>query len=197
MLDRKEMLVIKLLHIFCRAISRVTEFVFSTLDLYGLTIRFPWDIYVSFFHSICVLRDDAASDCEKSPKPDDSVNTGDKSSESLGNQRAPQRITNPQEWPHIFAPGEPKLFNELSMAEFSAGYTVIIQRCTDVSRRATLISHFHDLVVLASTMASLVASTCRAVAVMFSRLGSGRSRLSATPSRCFPLLSVSFYCSTK
>ena len=76
-----------------------------------------------------------ASNTEKSPKPDDSMKTGDKSSEkSLGNQRAPQRITNPQEWPHIFAPGEPKLFNKLSMAEFSTRYTVIIQRCTDVSR---------------------------------------------------------------
>ena len=82
------------------------------------------------------------------------MKTGDKSSEkSLGDQRAPQRITNPQEWPHniIFAPGEPKLFNELSMAKFSAGYTIIIQRCTDVSCRTALISHFHDLMVLAST----------------------------------------------
>ena len=89
-----------------------------------------------------------ANHTEKIRKPDKSMNTGDK---SLGDQRAPQRITNPQEWPHIFAPGEPKLFNELSMAEFSAGYAIIIQRCTDVSLRAALIPHFHDLMVLAST----------------------------------------------
>ena len=37
------------------------------------------------------------------------------------------------------------------MAEFSAGYTIIIQHCTDVSRRAALISHFPELMVLAST----------------------------------------------
>ena len=37
------------------------------------------------------------------------------------------------------------------MAEFSASYTIIIQRCTDVSCRTALISHFHDLMVLAST----------------------------------------------
>ena len=92
------------------------------------------------------------SDTVKTPKQDESGKSGDRSGEkSLGYQRAPQRITNPQEWPHIFAPGEPKLFNELSMAEFSAGYTVIIQHCTDVSRREALISHFYDLMVLAST----------------------------------------------
>ena len=44
-----------------------------------------------------------------------------------------------------------ELFNELSMAEFSPGYTIIIQCCTDVSRRAALISHFHNLMVLEST----------------------------------------------
>ena len=86
----------------------------------------------------------------KTPKTDESVKSGDRSSEkSLGDQCAPQRITNLQEWPHIFAPGEPKLFNELSMAEFSAGYTVIIQRCTDVSHREALISQFHYLMFLA------------------------------------------------
>ena len=84
-----------------------------------------------------------ASNTVKTPKQDESVKSGDRSSErSLGDQRAPQRITNPQEWPHIFAPCEPQLFNELSMAEFSAGYTVILQRCTDVSRRQSLISIF-------------------------------------------------------
>ena len=93
-----------------------------------------------------------ASNTVMTSKTDESVKSGNRSSEkSLGDQRAPQRITNPQEWPHIFAPGEPKLFNELSMAEFSAGYTVIIQRCTDVSCQAAPISHFHDLMVLAST----------------------------------------------
>ena len=88
----------------------------------------------------------------KTLKQDESVKSRDRSSEkSLGNQCAPQRITNPQEWPHLFAPGEPKLFNELSMAEFSTGYTIIIQHCTDVSRQEALISHFYDLMVLAST----------------------------------------------
>jgi len=37
------------------------------------------------------------------------------------------------------------------MAECYAGYTVIIQHCTDVSLQSVLISHFHDLMVLAST----------------------------------------------
>ena len=92
-----------------------------------------------------------ASNSVNAIKPDESAKTGDRSSEkSLGDQHAPQRITNPQEWPHIFTPGEPKLFNELTMAEFSAGYTVIIQRCTDVSRRAAFLLQFHDLMVLAS-----------------------------------------------
>lgn len=93
-----------------------------------------------------------ASNMVKAPKPDETVKSADRSSErSLGDQRAPQRITNPQDWPHIFAPGEPKLLNELSTAEFSAGYTVIIQHCPDVSCRAAIISHFHYLMVLAST----------------------------------------------
>ena len=75
-----------------------------------------------------------ASNTVNTPKPDESMKSDDRSSEkSIGNQRSPQRIPNMQEWPHIFTPGESKLFNELSMAEFSAGYTVIIQRGTDVS----------------------------------------------------------------
>ena len=93
-----------------------------------------------------------ASNTVKTSKSDKSLKTGDRSNEkSLGDQRVPQKITNLQAWLHIFAPGEPKLFNELSMAEFSASYTVIIQRCTDVSHREALISQFHYLMVLAST----------------------------------------------
>ena len=43
---------------------------------------------------------------------------------SLGDLKAPQKTLHPQPWPHIYAPGEPKLYNDLSMPEFCAGYLV-------------------------------------------------------------------------
>ena len=70
---------------------------------------------------------------------------------SLGDVKAPQKITNPQQWPHIYAPGEPKLYVDLSLAEFCAGYTVIIQQLADKPNRETIIKHFHELMVLASS----------------------------------------------
>ena len=88
------------------------------------------------------------SNTEKSLKPNDSVKTGDKSSEkSLGDQRARQRITNPQEWPHIFAAGGPKLFNELSMAEISADrlhcYHTALHKCFSPSSADLSFSRSH------------------------------------------------------
>ena len=57
--------------------------------------------------------------------------------------KAPQKIVNPQQWPHIFAPGEPKIYGELSLAEFCAGYLVIIKQLADKPSHAALINHFH------------------------------------------------------
>lgn len=65
--------------------------------------------------------------------------------------KAPQKIVNPQQWPHIFAPGEPKLYNDLSLAEFCAGYLVIIKQLADKPLREPVIDHFHELMILAST----------------------------------------------
>ena len=45
--------------------------------------------------------------------------------------KAPQKIVNPQQWPHIFAPGEPKLYVDLSLAEFCAGHLVTITQLAD------------------------------------------------------------------
>ena len=43
----------------------------------------------------------------KTTKTDESVKSRNRSSEkSLGDQCAPQRIANPQEWLHVFAPGD-------------------------------------------------------------------------------------------
>ena len=42
----------------------------------------------------------------------------------------------PQPWPHIFAPGEPKLLNDLSLAEFCATSTAIIQLPESLPKRA-------------------------------------------------------------
>ena len=82
---------------------------------------------------------------------DGEAQKAEKSEKFLGDQRAPQRIINPQDRPHIFAAGEPKLFNELTIVEFSAGYIVIVQRCKDQSRREAMLNHFHDLMVLVSS----------------------------------------------
>ena len=73
----------------------------------------------------------------------------DPAAKSLGGLKAPQRMVSPQQWPHIFAPGEPKLHNDLSLPEFSAGFLVIVQCCEDPTLQTTLLAHFHDLMVLA------------------------------------------------
>ena len=72
-------------------------------------------------------------------------------SKSLGDMKAPQKIVNPQQWPHIFAPGEPKLYVDLSLAKFCAGYLVIITQLADKPLREPVIAHFHELMILAST----------------------------------------------
>ena len=75
----------------------------------------------------------------------------DDSSKSLGDMKAPQKTCFPQLWPHIFAPGEPKLYSDLSLAEFCAGYIAILQQYPDGSNRfppGALLSHFHELMVL-------------------------------------------------
>ena len=72
-------------------------------------------------------------------------------SKSLGDMKAPQKIVNPQQWPHIFAPGEPKLYVDLSLAEFCASYLVIITQLADKPLREPVIAHFHELMILAST----------------------------------------------
>ena len=45
---------------------------------------------------------------------------------SLGNLKVLQKILHSQQWPHIFAPGEPKLYNDLTMPEFCTGILVIM-----------------------------------------------------------------------
>ena len=70
---------------------------------------------------------------------------------SLGDLKAPQKIVAPQEWPHIFAPGEPKLFHELTMTKFSTGYAVILKNCQDPLLRSHLLEHFYNLMVLAGS----------------------------------------------
>ena len=70
---------------------------------------------------------------------------------SLSDMKAPQKIVNPQQWPHIFAPAEPKLYGDLSLPEFCAGYLVIINQLVDKLCRTALINHFHELMILAST----------------------------------------------
>ena len=58
-----------------------------------------------------------------------------------GKQLVTQRpASNPQDWPHKFAPGEPKLYNKLTMVEFLASYAVI-QRAKVVNC-VSLIAHF-------------------------------------------------------
>ena len=75
----------------------------------------------------------------------------DISSKSMGDLKAPQKTCFPQPWPHIFTPGEPQLYSELSLPAFCAGYIVILQQYTDSleTPSAALLSHFHDLMVLA------------------------------------------------
>ena len=67
----------------------------------------------------------------------------------MGDVKAPQKTRFPQPWPHIFAPGEPKLYSDLTLAEFYAGYIAILQQ--HPNDQEALLIHFHDLVILAST----------------------------------------------
>ena len=69
---------------------------------------------------------------------------------SLGDLKAPQKTLNPQPWLHIYAPGEPKLYNDLSMPEFCAGHLVIIHQSASKPHYAALLNHFHQLMVFAS-----------------------------------------------
>ena len=69
---------------------------------------------------------------------------------SLGDLKAPQKTLHPQPWPHIYAPGEPKLYIDLSMPEFCAGYLVIIHQSASKPHYAALLDHFHQLMVFAS-----------------------------------------------
>ena len=69
---------------------------------------------------------------------------------SLGDLKALQKTLHPQPWPHIYAPGEPKLYNDLSMPEFCVGYLVIIHQSASKPHYAALLDHFHQLMVLAS-----------------------------------------------
>ena len=75
----------------------------------------------------------------------------DSSAKSLGDLKAPKQTLFPEPCPHIFAPGEPKLFTDLSLAEFCAGYAVIIQNCKIPSQKEQLLQHFQDLMTLASS----------------------------------------------
>jgi len=54
----------------------------------------------------------------------------------LGDLRAPQRTLYPQQWPHILAPGEPKLYNELTLAEFTAGCLAIVEKRPDATQKS-------------------------------------------------------------
>lgn len=70
----------------------------------------------------------------------------------MGDLETPQRTRFTQPWPHIFAPGEPQLFSDLSLPTFCTGYIAILQQYKYQSPDTpynVLLSHFHDLTVLA------------------------------------------------
>ena len=69
---------------------------------------------------------------------------------SLSDLKAPQQTLDPQPWPHIFAPGEPKMYTELFIPKFCAGYLVILQQSATKPHFTALLEHFHQLMVLAS-----------------------------------------------
>ena len=73
----------------------------------------------------------------------------DASAKSQGDLRAPQRTLYPQPWPHIYAPGEPKLFNELSLTAFTAGYITIVNNTHDASTKQLMLEHLKHLMTLA------------------------------------------------
>ena len=49
----------------------------------------------------------------------------------MGDLKAPQNSCFRQSWLHIFTPGEPQLYSELSLPAFCAGYIAILQQYTD------------------------------------------------------------------
>lgn len=52
----------------------------------------------------------------------------------LVTQRLHRRYLHPQQWPHVKAPGEARLYADLSLAEFCVAYLVIIQGLGDKPR---------------------------------------------------------------
>ena len=52
----------------------------------------------------------------------------------LVTQRLHRRYLHPQQWQHVKAPGEAKLYADLSLAEFCVAYLVIIQGLGDKPR---------------------------------------------------------------
>ena len=52
----------------------------------------------------------------------------DDTTQSMGDLKAPKRTRLPQPWPHIFAPGEPQLYSELSLQVFCTSYIAIMQQ---------------------------------------------------------------------
>ena len=66
----------------------------------------------------------------------------------------------PQPWPHIYAPGEPKLFNELSLTAFTAGYITIVNNTHDASTKQLMLEHLKHLMTLTC---SYQCSTVRSV----------------------------------
>ena len=88
----------------------------------------------------------------KLENPAQAATTSDSTAgKSLGDLKAPQKTLFPQQWPHIYSPGEPKLYFDLSLAEFFTGFMVIIQQNVNSPSTAAYINHFHQLMVLAST----------------------------------------------
>ena len=67
----------------------------------------------------------------------------------MGDVKAPQKTRFPQLWPHIFAPGEPKLYSDLTLAEFCSGYIATLQQ--HPGNQEALLSHFHDPMILVSS----------------------------------------------
>ena len=81
--------------------------------------------------------------------PASKPSTSEDSSKSMGDLKAPQRTRFPQPYPHIFAPGEPQLYSDLSLPAFCAGYIAIMQQHKDkLALNESYISHFQDLMVL-------------------------------------------------
>ena len=67
----------------------------------------------------------------------------------LGDLCTSQRTLFWRRWPHIFAPGKPKLYNDLSIAEFTASYLTIVDKCCDSPHKTPLLNHLADLMGLA------------------------------------------------